>query len=186
MPTLNSQLRQRVSHAVCKNFEFNSSDEARTKPFENMEENILTNISSGRLELGMERWVGFISWEDQGYSLLGEEAWCAKVRMCLWGRVSGPGYDGSSLCCLIIDSWCDDLSVTPTMFPACFSWREGWTAIPTKAFTQVLLVWSHLQCPPWSLGRREPRQLVIARGFPALCLVGFVFQRHLGNMVWVA
>lgn len=87
----------------------------------------------------------FISWEDQGYSLLGEEAWCAKVRMCLWGRVSGPGYDGSSLCCLIIDSWCDDLSVTPTMFPACFSWREGWTAIPTKAFTQVLLVWRHLQ-----------------------------------------
>ena len=87
----------------------------------------------------------FISWEDQGYSLLGEEAWCAKVRMCLWGRVSGPGYDGSSLCCLIIDSWCDDLSVTPTMFPACFSWREDWTAIPTKAFTQVLLVWRHLQ-----------------------------------------
>ena len=135
MPTLNSQLRQRVSHAVSKHFKFNSSDEARTKPFENMEENIFTNISSGRLELGMERWVGFISWEDQGYSLLGEEAWCAKVRMCLWGRVSGPGYDGSSLCCLIIDSWCDDLSVTQTMYPACFSWSEGWTAIPTKAFT---------------------------------------------------
>ena len=168
MPTLNSQLRQRVSHAVSKHFKFNSSDEARTKPFENMEENIFTNISSGRLELGMERWVGFISWEDQGYSLLGEEAWCAKVRMCLWGRVSGPGYDGSSLCCLIIDSWCDDLSVTPTMYPACFSWSEGWTAIPTKAFTQVLLVWRYVRAflcgvaynaLPGPSGRREPSQL---------------------------
>lgn len=96
------------------------------------------NISSGRLELGMERGVKFTSWKEQEHDhLWRRDTMCKGENVFVRMRVGARLW--RALCVAWSSgSWCADLSVIPTVCPTCFFWREGWTAIPNKAFTQVL------------------------------------------------